>query len=177
MNFCGAEFDLQFQFLLFNLGLTNFERVSQKSVSVDNFNAVLYGYAIYYDLGADAEQKKFIAYDVDRLMTHLLDNQCRIIDVDGQVTQWGHVGMDPDPSRDEYYKQRYRQYLNRAGLEDAPWKPSLRSSLMLLPDLLIAAHITGKERYCEFYRSVFLKRSTKTAILARRISGTTGVRM
>ena len=47
-------------------------------VSVDNFNAVLYGYAIYYDLAADAEQKKFIAYDVDRLMTHLLDNQCRI---------------------------------------------------------------------------------------------------
>src|SRR6266576_3161063 len=102
-------------------------------VSVDNFNAVLYGYAIYYDLAADAEQKKFIAYDVDRLMTHLLDNQCRIIDMDGQVTQWGHVGMDPDAARDDYYKQRYRQYLNRAGLEDAPWKPSLRSSLMLLP--------------------------------------------
>ena len=30
-------------------------------VSVDNFNAVLYGYAIYYDLAADAAQKKIIA--------------------------------------------------------------------------------------------------------------------
>ena len=30
-------------------------------VSVDNFNAVLYGYAIYYDLAADETQKKFIA--------------------------------------------------------------------------------------------------------------------
>ena len=67
-------------------------------VSVDNFNAVLYGYAIYYDLAADDEQKKFIAHDVDRLMTHLLDNHCRIIDVDGEPTEWGHVGIDPDPS-------------------------------------------------------------------------------
>ena len=101
-------------------------------VSVDNFNAVLFGYAIYFDLAADADQKKFIAFDVDRLMTHLLDNQCRIIDVDGEVTLWGHVGMDPDPARDNYYKQRYAQYLSRAGLQDAPWKPSLRASLMLL---------------------------------------------
>src|SRR5436309_13795314 len=42
MNFCGTEFGPQFQFLLFNLGLTNFERVSQKSVSVDNFKTELY---------------------------------------------------------------------------------------------------------------------------------------
>jgi hypothetical protein len=64
-------------------------------VSVDNFNAVLYGYAIYYDLAADEEQRKIIAYDTDRLMTHLLDNHCRIVDVDGEVTEWGHVGIDP----------------------------------------------------------------------------------
>ena len=56
-------------------------------VSVDNFNAVLYGYAIYYDLAADAGQKAIITQDVDRLMTHLLDNQYRIIDLDGEVTQ------------------------------------------------------------------------------------------
>src|SRR5882724_1413650 len=65
-------------------------------VSVDNFNAVLYGYAIYYDLAADAAQKAIIAEDVDRLMTHLLDNHYRIIDLDGEVTQYGHVGIDPD---------------------------------------------------------------------------------
>jgi hypothetical protein len=30
-------------------------------VSVDNFNAVLYGYAIYYELAADTAQRRFIA--------------------------------------------------------------------------------------------------------------------
>jgi hypothetical protein len=120
-------------------------------VSVDNFNAVLYGYAVYYDLAADSDQKKIIAKDVDRLMTHLLDNHYRIIDLNGKVTEYGHVGLDPDPARDEYYKKVYARSLARysAGPE---WRPSLRGSLMALPDLLIAHHITGKARYIDEYR-------------------------
>jgi hypothetical protein len=123
-------------------------------VSVDNFNAVLYGYAIYFDLAADSAQKEFIAFDVDRLMTHLLENHCRIVDVDGEVTQWGHVGIDPDPARDDYYRKQYGSYLRRSNSPEGPWQPSLRSSLMLLPDLLIAHHITGQQRYLDFYRRV-----------------------
>ena len=122
-------------------------------VSVDNFNAVLYGYAVYFDLAADDEQKQFIAHDVDRLMTHLLDNQCRIIDLDGEPTQFGHVGIDPDPARDEYYNRLYaaRQRLYGASSVD---KLPLRASLMLLPDLLIAHRVTGKARYLDFYKRV-----------------------
>lgn len=122
-------------------------------VSVDNLNAVLYGYALYFDLAADDEQKRTIAYDVDRLMTHLLDNQYRIIDLDGHVTEWGHVGVDPDPSRDEYYLKFYAKELPHYTVGPG-WRPSLRASLMALPDLLIAYHITGKQRYIDEYRKV-----------------------
>ena len=123
-------------------------------VSVDNFNAVLYGYAIYFDLASDSSQRQLIAEDVDRLMTHLLDNQCRIIDVDGEVTLWGHVGIDPNAARDDYYRKVYAARIKRANAENEPWRPSLRASLMLLPDLLIAHHVTGKERYRDFYQRV-----------------------
>jgi hypothetical protein len=123
-------------------------------VSVDNLNAVLYGYAIYYDLAADTAQRRFIAEDVNRLMTHLLDHHCRIIDVDGEVTRWGHVGIDPDPARDDYYRKVYESYLRRGNVADEEWRPPLRSSLMLLPDLLIAHHITGQGRYLDFYQRV-----------------------
>ena len=128
-------------------------------VSVDNFNAVLYGYAIYHDLAATAAQRQFIARDVDRLMTHLLDNHCRIIDVDGNVTLWGHVGIDPDPSYDEYYRKVYARVSFRCegALRTQSWKPPLHASLMLLPDLLIAQHITGKERYLDLYRRVIAR--------------------
>jgi hypothetical protein len=122
-------------------------------VSVDNFNAVLYGYAIYFDLAADDAQKRIIALDVDRLMTHLLDNHYRIIDLHGAVTQYGHVGIDPDPSRDEYYLNGGDSELKRY-VHGPPWQPPLRASLMALPDLLIAYHITGKERYMNAYRQV-----------------------
>jgi len=122
-------------------------------VSVDNFNAVLYGYAIYYDLAADEAQKESIAYDVQRLMTHLLDHHCRIVDVDGEVTRWGHVGFDPDPARDDYYNELYAKYRRAYGIEGVG-SASLRMSLMLLPDLLIAHHITGREHYLDFYRRV-----------------------
>jgi hypothetical protein len=123
-------------------------------VSVDNFNAILYGYAIYYDLAATEEQRRFIAWDVDRLMTHLLDNHCRIVDVDGKVTLWGHVGMNPDPSYDDYYRKIYARYFDETEPPGQEWKPPLRASLMLLPDLLIAYHITEKERYIDLYRKV-----------------------
>jgi hypothetical protein len=123
-------------------------------VSVDNFNAVLYGYAVYYDLAADSRQRRFIAEDVNRLMTHLLENRCRIIDVDGEVTKWGHVGIDPDPALDNYYRRIYAARFNRGDIQDLAWQPPLRASLMLLPDLLIAHHTTGQSRYLEFYQRV-----------------------
>jgi hypothetical protein len=125
-------------------------------VSVDNFNAVLYGYALYFDLAADAAQKKMIAEDVDRLMTHLLDNHYRIIDLNGQVTQYGHVGVDPDPSRDEYYAKGGDSELKRY-ITGTEWHPGLRASLMALPDLLIAYHITGKPRYIDEYKKVIAR--------------------
>ncbi len=122
-------------------------------VSVDNFNAVLYGYAVYYDLAADTSQREMIRHDVERLMTHLLDHHCRIIDVDGEVTRWGHVGIDPDPDRDGYYEQLYAGRRRFYGA-DRVGKMPLRASLMLLPDLLIAHHITGDDRYLLKYQQV-----------------------
>jgi len=122
-------------------------------VSVDNFNAVLYGYSLYFDLAADAADKQLIISEVDALMTHLLDNHCRIMDVDGEPTMWGHVGIDPDPQFEEYYRKMYETRFRRMGTVAISQFP-LRSQLMLLPDLLIAHHITGKSHYLEFYNKV-----------------------
>ncbi len=122
-------------------------------VSVDNFNAVLYGYAIYYDLAADTNQRDMIRHDVKRLMTHLLDHHCRIVDVDGEVTRYGHVGIDPDPDRVEYYEKLYAGRLRFYGATSAGEMP-LRASLMLLPDLLIAHRITSDDQYLLKYQQV-----------------------
>jgi hypothetical protein len=62
--------------------------------------------------------------------------------------------MDPDPSFDEYYQKVYARYFDRGSRPETGWKPPLRSSLMLLPDLLIAYHMTGQNRYLELYHRV-----------------------
>ena len=51
--------------------------------------------------------------EVDNLMTHLLDNHYRIIDLDGEVTQYGHVGIDPDRRATQYYLKTYSRTLTR----------------------------------------------------------------
>lgn|GEM_PF-1666239 len=116
-------------------------------VSVDNFNAVLYGYALFHDYAADDEQKRMIARDVDRLMTHVLDNGFQIIDLDGERTRYGRIGVPVDDV--ERLRSRGRE-------------PGLRSYLMLLPDLLIAHHVTGRERYIDTYNEI-VKRSSPYA--------------
>ena len=130
---------------------------------------MLYGYALYFDLAADAAQKKMIAEDVDRLMTHLLDNHYRIIDLNGKVTQYGHVGVDPDPSRDEYYLKGGDSELKRY-MTGAEWHPPLRASLMALPDLLIAYHVTGKPRYIDEYKKVVARFARESRAAARHAS-------
>jgi hypothetical protein len=69
------------------------------------------------------------------------------------VTQYGHVGIDPDPSRDSYYLNGGDKEIARY-ITKPDWRPPLRLSLMALPDLLIAHHITGKPRYLAEYRKV-----------------------
>ena len=88
-------------------------------------------------------------------MTHLLENHCRIVDVDGEVTRWGHVGIDLDPILPEMNTTRSCIVGDIGGTLDPSALPQapLRASLMLLPDLLIAHHITGNEHYRDFYRS------------------------
>src|SRR6267142_1516834 len=76
MNFCGGEFGPQFKFLLFNLGLTNFERVSQKSVSVDNFKTELHlAFADSGEIEKIVDQARFqldvAANELKRFMHHL----------------------------------------------------------------------------------------------------------
>ena len=135
-------------------------------VSVDNFNAVLYGYAIYYDLAADDAQKTIIAHDVDRLMTHLLDNHCRIIDLDGEVTQYGHVGIDPDPARDDYYQTVYDR--DARALQR---RPSLAAFAPRQP------HVTARSADCvSHYRQAALHRRIPQGRRALRRQSRAGAR-
>ena len=51
-------------------------------------------YPIYHDLVADEREKPGLRAVIDRITTHILDNNYQLIDVDGQRTRWGFWGPD-----------------------------------------------------------------------------------
>lgn len=93
-------------------------------------------YPIYYDLVADEEEKKQIRDLVDRITTHILDNNYQLVDLDGKRTLWGWWGPD------EIWKD--------------PDETGLRA-LHMLSHLRVAYHLTGKERYFTAYRELIDK--------------------
>jgi hypothetical protein len=101
--------------------------------SSDEIVGHYFGYAIYYDLVADEEEKRKIRGVVARMTDHILNNNYQLIDTDGKRTRWGWWGpeeiwADPDET-------------------------ALRA-LHILSHLRVAHHITGDPRYEQAYNEL-----------------------
>jgi hypothetical protein len=95
-----------------------------------------FGYAVYYDLVADEEEKRKIRGVVARMTDHILSNNFQLIDTDGRRTRWGWWGpeeiwADPDET----------------GLR----------ALHILSHLRVAHHVTGDPRYEQAYDELISK--------------------
>lgn len=87
-------------------------------------------YPIYYDLVADENEKQQLRALVTRITDHILNNDYRLVDVDGQHTRWGWWGPE------EIWKDA-----DETGLR----------ALHMLAHLRVAQHITGHARYRQAY--------------------------
>jgi hypothetical protein len=104
--------------------------------SSDEIVGLYFGYAVYYDLVADEEEKRKIRGVVTRMTDHILNNNYQLIDTDGKRTLWGWWGpeeiwADPDET----------------GLR----------ALHILSHLRAAHHITGNPRYEQAYSELISK--------------------
>jgi hypothetical protein len=59
--------------------------------STDSLVGLMFGYELYYDLVADAKEKKEVAKDVEGFMGRIVEKGMRIVDVDGRLTLWGNM--------------------------------------------------------------------------------------
>lgn len=104
--------------------------------SSDEIVGHYFGYAVYYDLVADAAEKEKIRGVVTRMTDHILNNNYQLIDTDGKRTRWGwwapeDIWQDPDET----------------GLR----------ALHMLAHLRTAHHITGNPRYEQAYQELISK--------------------
>ncbi|MEX2015916.1 MAG: hypothetical protein WD873_04695 [Candidatus Hydrogenedentales bacterium] len=97
-------------------------------VSSDQVDGVFFGYALAYDLVANDEEQAWIARDTEAIVDHILENDLRIIDYDGEPTQWGSYYP-------EYVKSR---------------EPM--NALLWLQHLKVAEHVNPGGKYGEIYR-------------------------
>lgn len=118
----------------------------RSDVSSDQMDGVFYGFAVAYDLAANAAEKKIIRRDAADLAGRLLDDHLRIIDYDGKPTQWGN------------YTLQYVQH----------WEPL--NALLLLQILKVTAHVTGEKRFEDAYQHYAVQEHlAETAIKARHM--------
>jgi hypothetical protein len=105
--------------------------------SSDEIVGQYFVYPIYYDLVADDDEKVVLRGAIDRITTHIIDNDYQLIDVDGKRTTWGWWGP-------------------KAIWED-PDETGLRA-LHILSHLRVALHMTADEgrraRYEAAYRDL-----------------------
>jgi len=94
--------------------------------SSDEIVGHYFAYPVYFDLVADDGEKEKIRQVVTRITDHILKNDYRLIDVDGNRTRWGWWGPE--------------------AIWEDPTETGLRA-LHLLAHLRVALHITGHERY------------------------------
>lgn len=101
--------------------------------SSDEICGHMMSYFFYYELVADAVEKKAVAAHVARIVDHLMAHDFTLTDVDGTHTRWGVWSP---------------ALLNR----DPEWMPDRNlNSFELLSFTKLAYHMTGDEKYQQAY--------------------------
>lgn len=102
--------------------------------SSDETTGHYFGLTYYYDLCADAEEKKEIADTLCACTDHILQNGYTLCDTDGQPTTWAHWGPH-ELNRVDFWR----------------WERGC-NSMELLCMLRSAYHVSGDEKYIREYR-------------------------
>ena len=107
--------------------------------SSDEMTGHYFAYGIYFDLVADAEEKKRIAEVVRTITDHILENNFHLCDVDGVPTTWANWEPDLLNNDDRWY---YEKGTN---------------SLEILSFLKTTYHVTGDKKYNDVYEMLIAK--------------------
>ena len=91
-------------------------------------------YPIYYDLAADEAEKPALRGAIDRITTHILDNDYQLIDLDGKRTRWGWWGPE--------------------AIWENPNETGLRA-LHMLAHLRVALHLAGDAQHRARYQAAY----------------------
>lgn len=118
--------------------------------SSDEIAGHIFSITLFHDLVADQNQKERAKNLIDRIVTHIVDNNFHLIDFDGKPTRWGI--WNPDSLNHS------KNWMFERGL----------NSLQILSHLKTAIHFTGKEKFEKAYNELIEKHGyAKNAVQAK----------
>ena len=118
--------------------------------SADEIVGHIFSITLFHDLVADQNQKERAKNLIDRIVTHIVDNNFHMIDFDGKPTRWGI--WNPDSLNHS------KNWMFERGL----------NSLQILSHLKTAIHFTGKEKFEKAYNELIEKHGyAKNAVQAK----------
>ena len=104
--------------------------------SSDTYANLMYGLALYNDLVADDAHKKRVETWVRKVTDRIIDNDMRLVDIDGKMTLWGNYSPSLDKenlnallglyqlkvtwhiTQDEKYQDKYLDLIDKHGYAD-----------------------------------------------------------
>lgn len=101
--------------------------------SSDEMVGHFYAYAMFYDYVANEEEKELIRGVVKKILDHILDNNFRLVDMDGLPTTWAN--WNPDLLNNDH------KWIFEKGT----------NSLQILTFLKIGEHMLGDKRYSDTF--------------------------
>jgi len=118
--------------------------------SSDEITGHIFSITLFHDLVADQNQKVRAKNLIDRIVTHIVDNNFHMIDFDGKPTRWGI--WNPDSLNHS------KNWMFERGL----------NSLQILSHLKTGIHFTGKEKFENAYNELIEKHGyAKNAVQAK----------
>lgn len=101
--------------------------------SSDEMTGHFFAYSTYYDLCANEEEKAEIREVVRKIMDHIIENDFRLIDIDGKPTTWAN--WNPNDLNNDH------KWIFERGT----------NSLEILTFLKVAENMTGDKKYAEVF--------------------------
>ena len=121
--------------------------------SSDEIDGHYFGWYVYYELAANDQEKDAIRAVAKRVTDHLLNNNYRLVDIDGKPTTWGFWGPDKLNDHPMWFAER--------GL----------NSLEILSHLKVAHHIVGDPRYESAYNDLIREHHYAINTLESKLPG------
>ena len=121
--------------------------------SSDEIVGHMFAYPLFYDLVAKGEMKERAKSLVDRLMTHIVDHNFQLIDLDGIPTRWGVWSPD---SLNNSKVWMYEKGIN---------------SLQILAFLKSASHVTQNPKYDKAYNFLVREHHYLDNMLVQKMYG------